>query len=1041
MNIYVHDGLEDQRETLGSNRPSVSEARSLNRAIWGLGIVLVVLSITCIYLFLLSHTGIATLTYAEDILILASFVLLFSVLTAFAACILILGQVKRFHKILNVAYDALNEQIVKKNQELEHKATQLELEIEERKRIQEKLQASEERYRLFVDNATDIIYRTDTMGFFTFVNPVACRIMGISAEKIIGTHYLELIHPSYRENAARFYSRQYMKKIPNTYLEFPVTDANGNTVWLGQNVQLLFSGDEAIGFQAIARDITDRKIAEDQLAWKEALLRHMSACSPLGFYVVDERNNEILYFNKQFLTLWGMEHLESQLSAGELSHEEVCQGLSLAAKDSCIPLPTHETSAGDSATLLEREIELKDGRTIRCFETVVKDDKGTYFGKLHGCEDITQLKKAIEKLSLANEFKDRILEVAATAIFTVNKDRIITSVNNRFTEVTGYSSEDVVGKPCELFVDTPCGDTCSLHDPLLSHDSIQMEECKVRAKSGQILTVLKNSGIVRDQEGTEIGAIESFLEVTELIEAREKAEEASRAKSLFLANMSHEIRTPMNGIIGMTELALSTPLTDEQRDYLTAVMESAESLMRIIDDVLDFSKIEAGKLDLHETSFDLRQMLEDSLAVLSVQASKKGLELISYVRPEVPEFIVTDSGRLRQIILNLVGNAVKFTEKGEVIVRVAREITDEGAAILHFEVSDTGIGIPKDKFAKIFSVFEQVDNTSTRRFGGTGLGLAICSRLVERMGGKIWVESEVGKGSTFHFTLPDRPSQVIPSADNTSQQMLQGLRLLVVDDNSTNRKVLKDTLASWGVHCQVASSAQDAVSMLSKSVVSDTPYDLLLLDGQMPEQDGFQLVEEIRKSNELGNIPVIMMTSSAFYGEAEKAHQLGIKAFITKPIRQKMLKELIQSALGSTPNRDAKHVVPDFSHEKGKKSLHVLLVEDNLVNRKVATRILEKYGHTVQAVENGVAAVEAVRSAVYDVIFMDIQMPEMDGLEATAIIREYQSKTGEHTPIIAMTAHARHEDRQKCLQAGMDDYITKPIDQKRLREILERLIH
>jgi len=979
--------------------------------------------------------------HSQSILIVAAAALSLSMFLLLAASVMTLRHMKHVHQGVNEARDTLDEQVLRGTKELEVKAAQLEQEIDDRKRIQQELATSEERYRLFVESATDIIYRTDPMGFFTFVNPVACRTIGVPAEKIIGTHYIELMRPSYREKATRFYSRQFVEKIPNTYLEFPIIDANGKTVWLGQNVQLLTSGESVIGFQAIARDITDRKIAEEQLAWKEALLRHMSACSPLGFYVADERTNEILYFNKQFLALWGLEHLEPDLLGGTITHGVVMESLKAKSNGASLRQQDSENAAlQDPQVLLEQEIGLRDGRTVRCFETTIRDEKGTYFGKLHVCEDITERKKTIQTLRLANEFKERILEVAATAIFTVNKDRIVTSVNNRFTEITGYSVEDAVGKSCNLFFEPFCHEACVLAHPTSNHP-VQMDEAKLKAKDGRILTVLKSSGIIRDQHGLAVGGIESFLEVTELIEAREKAEEASRAKSLFLANMSHEIRTPMNGIIGMTELALATPLTNEQREYLSAVMESADSLMRIINDILDFSKIEAGKLDLDETSFDLRQMLDDSLAMLSVQAHEKNLELISHVLPDVPEFIVSDSGRLRQIILNLVGNAIKFTDKGEVVVRVNLDKAETGESIVHFEVSDTGIGIPKDKFANIFSVFEQVDNSSTRRFGGTGLGLAISSRLVEKMGGGVWVESELGKGSTFHFTLPDTSPRVIRPAQKTFKQIPQGLRVLVVDDNSTNRKVLQDTLTSWGLNCTVASNPLESVSILVGAGASGTPYDILLLDAQMPERDGFETVEDIRQHDELRNLPVIMMTSGSLYGDADRAHKLGIKAFVTKPVKQKLLQELIQSAAGMPVFHQRQVPNSDSSDRKASKSLHVLLVEDNRVNRKVATRILEKCGHVVEAVENGRDAVQVNRQKRFDVILMDVQMPEMDGHQATSLIREYERETGYHTPIIAMTAHAREEDRQKCLEAGMDDYISKPIDQEKLRLLLEHFMY
>ena len=1032
---------EEQKISLEPSKTTlIPKPGSFGRSLWLVAIIVIVLAVAC---FVMAHRSYVT---SEDPIhpsggsLAASVTIFLSILVVFVAAVRTLQEMKHVHHEVKATRDLLDQQILHRSTELERKTSQLEREIEERKRIQEELAASEQRYRAFVENATDIIYRTDPMGFFTFVNPVAARIMGTPAEKIVGTHYLELMHPSHREHAARFYSRQFVKKIPNTYLEFPITDASGNTIWLGQNVQLLTSGEEVIGFQAIARDITDRKRAEEQLAWKEALLRHTSASSPLAFYVIDENTDEILYFNKQFVSLWRLEDLESDLQARKVRHHRITERLSAMVTDG----NPAEQRPGDGflegrTVLLEREIATRDGRTIRCFETTVQDEQGTYFGRLFGYEDITERKKDMENLRQANEFKERILEIAATAIFTVDKDQLITSVNNRFTDLTGYSAEEVVGKPCFSFFEPSCQPVCGLARSL-NDSAVQMQECRIKAKDGRMLTVLKNSGVIRDHQGLIVGGIESFLEVTELIEAREKAEEANKAKSLFLANMSHEIRTPMNGIIGMTELALATPLTDEQRDYLTAVLESADSLMRIINDILDFSKIEAGKLDLEETSFDLRQMLDDALAMVSSQAHEKGLELILHVLPEVPDYIVSDSGRLRQVILNLVGNAIKFTEKGEVVIRVALDRGEAGQSTLHFEVSDTGIGIPRDKFEKIFSVFEQVDNSSTRRFGGTGLGLAISSKLVERMGGRIWVESEVGKGSSFHFTLPDTSSRVVPPAEDGVKRLPQGLRVLVVDDNSTNRKVLQDTLRNWGLNCRALSDPRQALSILQTASASGAPYDLLLVDAQMPERDGFQIVEELRHHEELQKLPVIMMTSGAMSSDAERSRQLGIKAFVIKPVKQKLLRRLIEEAAGQ-PTTPLQRHMPSIDAEEMKtaKPLRVLLVEDNPVNRKVATRMLEKCGHTVEAVGNGRDAVEASRRKRFDVIFMDVQMPEMDGHEATARIRAYERETGDHTPIVAMTAHARDEDRQRCLEAGMDDYISKPIDQKRLRAVLQRV--
>jgi CheY-like chemotaxis protein len=496
----------------------------------------------------------------------------------------------------------------------------------------------------------------------------------------------------------------------------------------------------------------------------------------------------------------------------------------------------------------------------------------------------------------------------------------------------------------------------------------------------------------------------------------------------------------MNGIIGMTELALATNLTTDQREYLNAVMASSESLMRIINDILDFSRIEAGKLGFEDAAFDLRETLENALGVVSVQAKDKGIELICHVLPDVPPHVIADSGRLRQIIINLVGNAIKFTEEGEVVVRVSHESFNDGTAVLHFQIADTGIGIPRAKFEAIFSAFEQVDSSSTRRFGGTGLGLAISSRLVENMGGRIWVESEIGKGSVFHFTLPSRPSGVKQQEDEPERVFPEELTVLVVDDNETNLKVLEEILRSWGLNSDAATNGLDAVTMLKKGLENSRPYELLIVDGQMPGLDGFGTVQELRKQEALRDIPVIMMTSGPMFGDSDRAQRLGIKAFVTKPVKQKLLRELIRRVVGTFPS-------PEVTLESGedasagpmKRSLRILLVEDNPVNQKVATKMLQNLGHTVECAQNGREAVEANQDGKFDLVLMDVQMPVMDGHDATALIRKDEQGKGVRTPIVAMTAHAREEDRKKCLQSGMDDYISKPIDLKRLRAMIARL--
>ena len=642
-----------------------------------------------------------------------------------------------------------------------------------------------------------------------------------------------------------------------------------------------------------------------------------------------------------------------------------------------------------------------------------------------------EIYRRIEAESEAEAVKSIVENLPMGVVLVDVNTQTIKDLNPAAERFLGYKRERVIGKTCRLICPRKKG-----HCPVLDlGEKVYAKEMRLIKSGGKKVHVLK-SVIPLRLRGEDI-LLEAFVDISEQVRAREEAERLARAKSEFLANMSHEIRTPLNGIIGMLQILLETDLDPQQREYAETAMRSGHHLAEIINNILDFSKLESGKVELEKIPFNIRQMVEDVMEMFVERAEKKKIELGCLIEAGVPEVVIGDPGRIRQVLINLVGNAVKFTEKGGVYTYVRLKEELNGDVNLLFEVEDTGIGIPEEARARLFEPFEQVDASTTRRFGGTGLGLAICKQLIELMGGKIDFESEVGKGTKFFFTIPLRkgkPEKLTPRYN------LEGLRVLIVDDNEVNRRILEYYVKSWGMIVESASNAKEALEKAVSASASGKPFDIAIIDYMMPEEDGFSLAKKLKAQEATASIRLVLLTSLTRVGIAKESKKAGFTGFLTKPVRQSQLYDCLAMVMGLKEGEEekvliTKHVIEEVKTEKEKKK--ILLVEDNPVNQKVAAIMLEKMCNRVYIACNGKEAVVALKKNTYDLILMDCQMPEMDGYEATREIRKLEGEK-RHTPIIAMTAHALEGDREKCLAAGMDDYISKPVRKEKLKEVLEK---
>jgi PAS domain S-box-containing protein len=939
-----------------------------------------------------------------------------------------------------------------------------------RRRTEEVLQESEARYRNLFEHASDGLVCFTAEGIITDVNRAFTTMLGYPREELIGRSYRQIHTPaSLAAEEKRLHRIRTKEKIVRM-AQVELIRRDGTI--LPAEVHTRFVRDHQgnpIGVLAIVRDLTERKQAEERIRLYEEIVKNIPIS--LSIYQLEDINNDrtlrMLAANPTAAQFTGV---PAESIAGKTIDENFP-----GWREKGLPQTFAEVVRSGQAVELE-DVSYGDDRVLQGAFSVKA------FPLPNQCvgiafDNITERKRAEEALRRSEKFNASLIAQSPIGIITYTPDGQTTSVNRAWEHMWGVTWEQV--KDYNLFTDPQLVDT-PMYEALkrLSKQGGETPtfelEYDMTLSGGRKHWASIKFYAVSDENGriTQLVCLNEDITARKQMEAalrsaKDAAEAASRAKSEFLANMSHEIRTPMHGIIGMTDLALDTDLTLEQREYLETVKTSAASLLTILNDILDFSKIAAGKLTLDPLAFSLRDGVGDALRPLAIRAHQKGLELNWRVAPDVPDLVVGDEGRLRQILINLVGNAIKFTEQGEVVVEVTADRQTGDTIRLHFAVRDTGIGIPPDKQQLIFDPFAQADGSMTRKYGGTGLGLAISSQLVKLMGGRLGVESVPGRGSTFHFTAQVRlqPESVRP----TAPAIMQGASVLIVDDNATTRSVLQELLTSWRVQPTVADSGRAALTALQQAAANGRVFPLTLVDAHMPDMDGFTLAQQIKQHPALKETTIMMLTAIGQPGAIARCQALGV-AFLEKPIKPTALWDACLTALGapslrrlslSPAPRQCVSVQHPIASSQNGDQLSILLAEDNAVNQKLAVRLLEKWGHQVVVAGNGKEALAALERQCFDLVLMDVQMPEMDGFEATREIRRREAEREmqitehvgplanssfsaqcsalSHIPIIAMTAHAMQGDREQCLAAGMDAYLTKPLQTQELRDVIERV--
>lgn len=883
-----------------------------------------------------------------------------------------------------------------------------------------------------------IVSVTDADGNVLYANDKFCTISQYDRSELIGVNH--------RVVNSGLHSKEFFSAMWDTIKQGKVWHGeirnrakDGSFYWTSATiVPFLDAEQKPYQFISIRTDITHERMLKEEIESSKRLLQNVMNTLGEGVYTLDYQG-VCTFLNPEAEKIlgWSLEEARgTQLH--DLIHANRPDGTHVP-RQAC-PI----SNSMENGQVFRSDDEYFQHKSGRFFPVSLVAspifENGVIVGSVAAFQDITD-RHAAEAALRESENKQRmILDNAADAVFVAGKDERWVYVNDLALNLLGFSRDELLGSNIYQLLPEEHRDIArSNFNTRLQRDKFMRQEIRLLTKAGGQVPVEMNAAMLPD--GSIYGSCRDITSRKEfeaaLIKAKVGAEEASRAKSEFLATMSHEIRTPMNGIIGMTELTLDTKLDTQQREYLELVKVSSSSLLGIINDILDFSKIESGKMVLERIEFPLRELVATTLKALALRAEQKNIELVYQIDPDLPHILLGDPGKLRQVLTNLVGNAIKFSDSGVITVDVNLEDSDDTEVKVYFAVTDNGIGIPAEKLEHIFQPFSQADASTTRKYGGTGLGLSISSRLVQSMQGQLQVLSEEGKGSSFFF------SAIFGIGEVTLKQIpdieLQGLHVLVVDDNAINRKYIGDTLRNWNMQSCSVSSVDEALSMVRQSVSQKNLFDLIVLDACMPEKDGFQLAAALKTEGLLGSCKMLMLSSAGSQDDAKRCEEFGIAGYVRKPISHNELQFAIESVFKGV-SHGAMHYahLATSSNDAKEKVLRVLVAEDNPINQKLARSLLEKWGHQVDIAENGVLANAMFKRNRYDVILMDMQMPEMGGIEATQKIREMEQGNS-RIPIIAMTANAMQGDKERCLEVGMDHYLSKPIKSDLLRSLLDEI--